>query len=55
MSHILISHRLGATRIADTIFVLDGASIVESGSHGELMGQRSLYYRMFESQRSWYE
>ena len=52
---ILISHRLGATRIADEILVLDEGRIVESGSHDELMRQAGLYSRMFESQRSWYE
>ena len=52
---ILISHRLGATRIADEILVLDEGRIVESGSHDELMRGAGLYSRMFESQRSWYE
>jgi ABC-type multidrug transport system fused ATPase/permease subunit len=51
---IFISHRLGSTKLADTIFVLDGGKIVESGSHGELMAQAGLYAEMFESQREWY-
>ncbi|MDR0598932.1 MAG: ABC transporter ATP-binding protein/permease [Treponema sp.] len=51
---IFISHRLGSTKLADTIFVLDGGKIVESGSHSELMAQAGLYAEMFESQREWY-
>ena len=52
---LLITHRLGATRTADVIMVLDGGRIVESGSHAELMRLGGLYSRMFESQRYWYE
>jgi ATP-binding cassette subfamily B protein len=52
---LLITHRLGATRTADVIMVLDGGRIVESGAHAELMRLGGLYSRMFESQRYWYE
>ncbi|MDO4567450.1 MAG: ABC transporter ATP-binding protein [Clostridia bacterium] len=51
---VLISHRLGSTKLADTIFVLDGGKVVESGSFDELMALNGLYATMFESQRSWY-
>jgi ATP-binding cassette subfamily B protein len=52
---LLITHRLGATKTADVIMVLDGGRIVESGSHAELMRSRGLYSRMYESQMYWYE
>jgi ATP-binding cassette subfamily B protein len=52
---LLITHRLGATKTADVILVLDGGRIVESGSHAELMRLGGLYSRMYESQRYWYE
>jgi ATP-binding cassette subfamily B protein len=52
---LLISHRLGATKIADEILVLDQGRIAERGTHDELMARNGLYTRMFESQRSWYE
>ena len=52
---LLISHRLGATKIADVILVIADGRIVESGSHKELMALSGLYREMFESQRSWYE
>jgi len=52
---LLITHRLGATKTADVILVLDGGRIVESGSHAELIRAGGLYARMYESQRYWYE
>jgi len=52
---LLITHRLGATKTADVILVLDGGHIVKSGSHAELMRAGGLYARMYESQRYWYE
>jgi ATP-binding cassette, subfamily B, bacterial len=52
---LLITHRLGATKTADVILVLDGGRIVEAGSHAELMQAGGLYARMYESQRYWYE
>jgi len=52
---LLITHRLGATKTADVIMVLDGGRIVESGSHAALMRLGGLYSRMYESQRYWYE
>jgi ATP-binding cassette subfamily B protein len=52
---LLITHRLGATKTAEVIMVLDGGRITESGSHTELMRTGGLYSRMYESQRYWYE
>ena len=51
---IFISHRLGSTKIADEIFVIDGGRVIEKGSFDELMKLKGTYARMFESQRSWY-
>lgn len=55
LTTLFISHRLGATKIADTILVLAEGKVAESGSHDELMDSDGLYRRMFDSQRSWYE
>ncbi len=52
---LFISHRLGSTKLADTIFVLKDGSIVEYGSHNELMERGENYAEMFESQRRWYQ
>jgi len=51
---VFISHRLGSTKIADKIFVIDQGAIAEEGNHDELMAKNGLYAGMYESQRSWY-
>lgn len=51
---ILISHRLGSTKLADYILVIDSGRVAEKGSHEELMRLHGLYSKMFEKQRSWY-
>lgn len=53
---LYVTHRLGAARIADEIFVLKDGRIQESGSHDELMRLENGHYReMYETQRKWYE
>ena len=51
---ILISHRLGATRLADRVLVFDDGRIVEDGSHEQLMRHNQLYTKMYHSQAQWY-
>ena len=51
---IFISHRLGSTKLADEIFVIDNGKVAESGSHDELMNIDGIYKNMYESQRGWY-
>ena len=55
LTTLFISHRLGSTKIADRILVIDGGAIVESGSHEELIRHDGVYERMFTAQRHWYE
>lgn len=47
---ILIAHRLSTIMHADTIFVLEKGSIVESGSHDALLERKGLYYAMWRQQ-----
>ena len=46
---IIISHRLSTVKMADRIVVLDGQSIVESGSYDELMQCQGFLYKMVQS------
>ena len=52
---ILITHRLGATKLVDKIIVIDEGTVKEIGSHDELMKKKDLYFRMFNSQKEWYD
>jgi ATP-binding cassette subfamily B protein len=47
---IIIAHRLSTVRKADTIFVLDKGSIVESGTHDELLSKQGAYENLWNAQ-----
>ena len=51
---ILISHRLGITRLVDRILVFRDGRIEEDGSHEELMARKGLYAEMYNAQAKWY-
>lgn len=51
---VFISHRLGSTKLADVIYVLDNGVIAETGSHTELMARNGLYADMYHAQAAWY-
>ena len=48
---IIVSHRLGLVRDCDEIWVMEGAKIVDRGSHAHLMEHCDLYRRMVGVQR----
>lgn len=52
---IFISHRLGSTKLADKIFVLNEGKLVEVGDHDGLMKKNGLYSEMFNTQKEWYD
>lgn len=52
---IFISHRLGSTKLADKIFVLNNGKIYEEGTHNELLSKNDLYANMYTEQKGWYE
>ena len=47
---IIIAHRLSTIVHADNILYLDNGSILESGTHKELLNNKSHYAEMFDSQ-----
>ena len=46
----VIAHRLSTIRDANTILVMDHGSIVEQGTHDELLARRGPYYDLYNSQ-----
>ncbi|MFG6519435.1 MULTISPECIES: ABC transporter ATP-binding protein [unclassified Sulfitobacter] len=51
---IMVAHRLSTVTHADHIYVLDEGTVVEEGTHAQLMEQEGLYAAMFNAQRSSY-
>ena len=51
---ILVSHRFSTVRMADLIVVLDGARVVEVGSHEALMEKDGQYAELYEIQAAAY-
>lgn len=47
---IIIAHRISAVRNADEIILLEGGTIVERGTHEELLGKKGLYHKTFMAQ-----
>lgn len=46
----MIAHRLSTIRGADVILVMQDGSIVETGTHDELMAKGGAYARLYNSQ-----
>lgn len=52
---IFISHRFSTVRRADRIFVLDKGTIIEQGSHDELLKKKGQYAHLFKLQAKNYQ
>jgi ABC-type multidrug transport system fused ATPase/permease subunit len=50
MTIFIVSHRLGAIRRADRIFVLENGIIVESGAHEKLITEKGRYKDLYDIQ-----
>ncbi len=51
---IIVSHRFSTVRMADLIVVLDGARVVEAGSHDELLARGGHYAELYGLQAAAY-
>jgi ATP-binding cassette, subfamily B, bacterial len=51
---ILVSHRFSTVRMADLIVVLDGARLVEVGTHDELLAKGGQYSELYSIQAAAY-
>ena len=51
---LMIAHRLGIARLADRILVFRGGTVIEEGTHDQLLREGGEYAEMFESQARWY-
>jgi ATP-binding cassette subfamily B protein len=51
---ILVSHRFSTVRMADLIVVMDGARVVEIGSHEQLMARNGQYADLYNIQAAAY-
>lgn len=47
---LIIAHRLSTIRNCDIIYVMDKGSVVEEGSHEELLKKKGYYYKLYISQ-----
>lgn len=51
---LFISHRFSSVRTADRVYVLSGGSVVEKGTHEQLMGLGGVYAELFALQAAAY-
>lgn len=52
---VFISHRLASTKFCDRIFLLDNGSILEEGSHEQLIQKQRKYKEIFDIQSHYYQ
>ena len=51
---VLVTHRIGAAKIADRILVMEEGRCTDAGTHEQLMERCAEYRRMYNAQAEWY-
>lgn len=51
---IIISHRVGLCRYVDKIAVMKDGTVIECGTHEELMAEKGEYALLYDAQSKWY-
>ncbi|KZZ84918.1 peptidase domain-containing ABC transporter [Bacillus sp. SJS] len=49
-TRIVIAHRLSTIYDSDRIFVMENGSIIDEGTHAELIGNKGLYFELYKTQ-----
>jgi len=52
---VLVTHRIGAAKIADRILVMEEGRCTDAGTHEQLMERCAGYHRMYNAQAEWYK
>ncbi len=52
---ILVTHRIGAAKLANRIITMKNGQVVELGTHKELLKKQGEYAKLYNSQKQWYE
>ena len=51
---VIVTHRLGAAKIADKIIVIKDGKVDDVGKHDELLQRKGLYFKLYSEQAKWY-
>lgn len=51
---VLVTHRIGAAKIADRIVVMEDGKCIDCGNHQQLMSRCECYRKMYYAQTDWY-
>ena len=50
----IVTHRIGLTKIADRIMVMDWGRLVQTGTYEELEKEEGMFREMLQAQKKWY-
>ena len=53
-SDLIVTHRIGLTKISDRIMVMDRGRLVQTGTYEELEKEEGMFREMMQAQKKWY-